>query len=186
DHAAARGYDRAAATRCTSRAGSSAGFAARTRIEQLVEFTGARIAHLNELGAQRREFGNLALIFQFQFFTRSNFGSGRNEQHVADLTLVEPLRLQDQLERLVPRDVLQTQRDSARYRVARDEVQVGEVGDQLQYRTHFDVLEIQRQFFTLVLERIGALFHVLGSERIDVDRQGLIRLIREVVVVALR
>jgi hypothetical protein len=62
-----------------------------------------------------------------------------------DLRRPEVLRLQDDVERLVPGNVLQPQRDVAGHGVARDDVEVGEVGDDLQKRPHLDVLEVERE-----------------------------------------
>src|SRR6185369_12946617 len=111
------------------------------------------------------------------FFARGDFRRWCDQQNVSNLALVETLRLQNQLQRLVPRYVLQTQRDAARNGVARDEVEVGEVGDQLQHRADFDVLEVQRQLFTFVPEDVVALREFLVADRIHVDRQSLVGLI---------
>ena len=87
-------------------------------------------------------------------FTRSDFVSWRNEQHVPDLPLIQPLGFQNRVERLIPRHILQTKGDIATDGIAGNQVQVSKISDQLQYGTNINILEIQRQFFTGIGETV--------------------------------
>src|SRR5690606_30031767 len=62
---------------------------------------------------------------------------------VAAAALVQALGLQHDVQRLVPRHVVQAQGHVADHRVGGDDVEVGLVGDQLQHRAHGDVLEVE-------------------------------------------
>ena len=59
----------------------------------------------------------------------------------------EPLRFEDDVERLVPRHVLQAQRHIAVDRIRGHQIEPGKIGNQLQHRADLDVLEVQRQAF---------------------------------------
>ena len=61
------------------------------------------------------------------------------------LTHVEALGAHHDVQRLIPRHVLQAQRDVAAHRVADDHVLAAGVSQQLQHRARLDVLEVQRQ-----------------------------------------
>ena len=84
----------------------------------------------------------------------------RDPDHVARLAHAQALGLQDDVERLVPGHVLQAQRDAAGDGVAGHDVEVGEVGDDLQQRAHFDVLEVQRQLLARVARALRQLVRV--------------------------
>src|SRR5690606_14071744 len=101
------------------------------------------VIHLDQLTAQRRQFGDLLLGFQLLAFAGGDLFSGRDQQHVTYLALVQTLGFQYQIQRLVPRHIPQPPGDTALHRVTGHQVEVGEVGDQLQDRTHFDVLEVE-------------------------------------------
>src|SRR5690606_20107920 len=113
------------------------------RGEQGRDVGGLGVIHLDQRTAQRRQFGDLLLGFQLLAFAGGNFLGRRDQQHITDLALVQALGFQYQVQRLVPGHVLQAQGDTALHRVTGHQVEVGEVGDQLQYRTHFDVLEVE-------------------------------------------
>ena len=113
--------------------------------QDLGEGLGALVVQLERLGADRLELGDLRLRFERELLARGELVARRDPHHVAGLAHVEALALQDDVERLVPRHVLQAQREVAGHRVARDDVQAGEVGDHLQHRAHFDVLEVERE-----------------------------------------
>ena len=98
--------------------------------------------------------------------------------------MIQALGLQYQLERLVPGYVLQTQRDAPGNRVASDEVEIREIGNKLQHRTHFDVLEVERKLLATVLEDVVTTIDFFCCQRIDVDRQRVVGLVRQIVVVA--
>ena len=127
------------------------------------------------------------MALQLLLFAGGDFVRRRHQQHVADLALIQALGLEDQIQRLVPGHALQPQGDLAADGVGGHQVEVGEVGDQLQHRAHFDVLEIQRQFLAGVFEGITALAVLLGlGERLDVDAELVVRLVGQVVPAAFR
>src|SRR5690606_18490148 len=71
------------------------------------------VVHLNQLTAQRCQLGDLLLGLQLLALARSNFFGRSNQQYVADLTLVQTLGAEHQIQRLVPWHVLQAQGDAA-------------------------------------------------------------------------
>jgi hypothetical protein len=92
--------------------------------------------------------------------------------------LVQALRAQHDVERLIPGNVLQAQRDAARDGVADDDVLTARVGEQLQHGAGIDVLEVQRQALT----RVGALFFGLRRDLaggLHFDHVLIIGLVRE-------
>src|SRR5690606_36778318 len=73
--------------------------------------------------------------------------------------------------------------DAALDGITGHQVQVGEVGDQLQYRTHFDVLEIERQLFTGIAEGISpAVLNLALGQRLDADYQTVVGLVHQMFV----
>ncbi|MNU96271.1 hypothetical protein D3C71_863010 [compost metagenome] len=114
------------------------------RLEELGDVRRLGVIDLQQLPTQRRQIGNLLLRFELLTLTGSNFIGRRNQQDIADLALVQPLGFQHQIQRLIPRHVLQAQGNSPLDRVAGHQIEVGEIGDQLQHRAHIDVLEVQR------------------------------------------
>ena len=110
-----------------------------------------------------------------------------NQQHVTHLALVQALGLQHQIQGLIPRHILQTQSDIAAHSVTGHKIEVGKICDQLQNRTHIDILEIQGQLFPAVGKTLSlALFNIIFSERLDAQRKLVIRLISQVIVKARR
>ena len=81
---------------------------------------------------------------QVQLFFGRNLVFGSDPQHIAGLTHAQALGLQNDVERLIPRHILQTQGHRAGHRVRGHDVEVGEVGNHLQQGTHFNVLEVKR------------------------------------------
>lgn len=114
------------------------------------------IVQLEGFGTQRLELAHLLLAFERQLFLCRQLVARRDPDDVASLALVQPLGVENDVEGLVPGDVLQSQRQRTTDGVGRDDVVVGEVGDHLQHRTHVDILEIQRQLLALVA-RLAAL-----------------------------
>ncbi len=104
---------------------------------------------LHKLGAQRLQLLPITLGLHFHAFARRDLLAGGDVQNVAIHALVEAPGLQDNVQRLIPRHVVQAQGDVAAHGIADHDVQVGEVRQQLQDGTHLDVLEIQRQAFAL-------------------------------------
>ena len=155
-----------------------------TALKQAEQRRGARIPNLHELGAQGCKFRYLFTVFQFKFFACGDLRGRRNQQHVADLTLIKTFGLQNELERLIPGHILQSQRNTPRDRVTGNQVQIGKIGDQLQDRTNFDVLEIQRELFAAEFENVFPLRNFLFGEGRHFHRELIVGLIGEVVVVA--
>lgn len=141
------------------------------------------VVHLDQFPTQWRQLGDLLLRFQLLALTGGDLVGRGHQEHVAELALVQALGLQHQVQRLVPRHVLQAQGDIALHGIRGHQVQVGEVGDQLQYRTHVDVLEVQRQFLTGIGEIVLlAPLGVFGGHRLDADGQAIVGLVDQIVV----
>src|SRR4030067_518286 len=70
---------------------------------------------------------------------------GADPYHVAVLAHVQAARVEYDLQRLIPRHVLQPQGQAAADRVAGNDVEVGEIGDHVEHAAHFDVLKVLRQ-----------------------------------------
>ncbi len=137
---------------------------------------------MQQLATQRRQFGDLLLRLQFLAFAGGNLIGRRHQQHVTDLSFVQALGFQHQVQRLIPRHVLQAQGNAALHRVAGHQIEVGEIGDQLQHRAHVNVLEVQRELFTGVGKTLGvALLQVVYGHRADADGQLVVGLIGRVI-----
>ena len=83
--------------------------------------------------------------FGFELFACCNFGCRRNHDDVVGLAHRQPFGLQDDIQRLLPVNIFQTQRYIPADSITDHHVQAGEIGQQLKNRTHFDILEIKRQ-----------------------------------------
>ena len=118
--------------------------------EHLAQLLGGLVVQREGLGAQRLDLGDLLLRFQRQLFLGGQLFTRRDHHDVAVLAHVQTTRLHDDVQRLVPGHILQAQRELALHGVAGDDVQVGEVGNDLQQCTHVDVLEVQRQALAAV------------------------------------
>ena len=72
-------------------------------------------------------------------------------------------------------------------RVAGDDVEAGEVGDHLQHRAHFDVLEVERQLLALVAlaRALRQLVRIL-DDRLHLEDEAVVRLVGRVLPQALR
>ena len=86
-----------------------------TGFKQLNNIRRLGIANANKLGLQWRQLRDLLVGFDLLTLPLSDLLSWCNHQHVADLPAIKPLGFENQLERLIPRDILQTQCDTARY-----------------------------------------------------------------------
>src|SRR6266850_568442 len=113
--------------------------------EQLLHVGRLLVAHLERFGARLLEVIDLLRRLERQLLARRQLVARRDPDHVSAAAAVEAARLQDDLERLVPRHVLQAQGNVSRHRVAGDDVEVGEVGDHIEHRPHLDVLEVERE-----------------------------------------
>ncbi len=124
--------------------------------------------------------------FELLLFLQRELLPRRDQHDIAVLAHVEAFRLHDDVERLVPRNVLQAQREAAAHRVARDDVEPGEVGDHLQHRPHLDVLEVERQLVALVAlaRALHELVRIL-DDRLHFQDEPVVGLIRRVLPQAL-
>ena len=89
--------------------------------------------------------------FELGLLARRDLLGGRDDDDVAVAPHVEALRRHDDVEGLIPRHVLQSQRHAALDRVADDDVEAAEVGDELQNGARLEVLEVQREALAGVL-----------------------------------
>ena len=139
------------------------------------------VVELERLRHERLELADLDRVLELLLLLQRELFPRRDEHDIAVLAHVEALRLQDDVERLVPRDVLQAQREAALHRVARDDVEAGEVGDHLQHRAHFHVLEVERQLLALVAaaRALHELVRVL-EDRLDLEDEAVVGLVGRV------
>ena len=132
-------------------AGRTATAAATTRTGELrSNLCRLRVVELEGLGAQGLQIPDGRLRLQFSLLLRRQFVLGRNLQHVAAALHAQILGLQNDVQGLIPGDVLQAQGQIALHGVGRHDVEVREVGDHLQQRPDVDVLEVKRQLFSTV------------------------------------
>ena len=136
------------------------------------------VVDLETFGLQRLEVVDLSLGLELQLLARRELVTRCDPDHVAVLAHVQALGLQDDVERLIPGNILQAQGQVALHRVGRDDVEVGEVGDDLQHRTHIDVLEVQRQLLTLELPA-GALDELarILDDTLDLEHKTVLALV---------
>ena len=150
--------------------------------EKLEDFLGVGVLDLDELRLQGRELLELTVGFELLALALGDLCGGRDHQHITGLALVQALGFQNQAERLIPRHVLEAQGDTTGHRIACHQVQVGEVSDKLQHRTHLDVLEVEREFFSGELEILFLALYFLLGERLDRNHVGVVCLVGEIVV----
>src|SRR6185436_20225453 len=145
--------------------------------KNILEVLGLLIVELKRLRAHRLKVCDLLLRLQGELLLGCQFVAWSDPDNVAGLAHVQSLCLENDVQRLVPRHVLQPQRQIPAHRIAGNNVEVGEIGDQLKHRTHFDVLEVQREFLSRIpfafLRAAGFLNH--GLDFYDEALVGLIR-----------
>ena len=129
--------------------------------QQLFQVFRFLIVQLETFGLQLFQFRNLLVGFQGELFFGVDFVGRGNEHNVAVLTLAQTLALENDVQRLIPRYVLQAQRNIALHRITGDDIESREIGDHLQDGTNLDILEIERQFFPGV-PRLRALNQLVG------------------------
>ena len=78
------------------------------------DFGGLGVIELEALRAHLLQVLDGVLGFQLLFLLGCNFILGRDPQHIAGLAHAQALGLQDDVQRLVPRHILQAQRDRPR------------------------------------------------------------------------
>ncbi len=108
------------------------------------------VVHLERLGAQRLKTLQCSYRLKLQFFLGVDFVPWGNPQHISGLAHTKPLGLQNNVQCLVPRYILKPQSHRTCHGVRRDDVEICEVSDDLQQRTNFNILEIERQFLAVV------------------------------------
>ena len=149
--------------------------------QELGDIGGLGIVDLNELRAQRRQLLDLLTGLELHLLTRCQLLGRGHEDHVADLACRQAAALEDDIESLIPGDVLQPQGDGAADAVGDDHVAPGDLGEDLQHRPGFHVLEVQGDGRAGVyrLLRFGA----LALDRLaKFERHALIGLIGELLV----
>ena len=110
---------------------------------------------------------------------------GADHDDIAVLALGQVLGLEDDVERLIPGHVLQTQGDVTGHRIARHQVQIGEVGEQLEDRPDLDVLEVQRESLPVVDDLLTRETLLFGrGQRSQLQGEQLVRLVGHVLEVA--
>ncbi len=145
------------------------------------------VIQLEGLGTQRLDVGDLRARLELELLLGGNLLARGNHDHVAVLAHVQALGVQDDRKRLVPGNVLQAQREAALHGIAGDDVQVREVGDDLQQRTHVDVLEVQRKPLALVAWlRAGDQPVRILAHRLDLDDELRVALVGVVLPLTLR
>ena len=107
--------------------------------------------------AQRLQLLDFHGRFVVTLGTRVNLVLGSDPEHGAGLAHAQPLGIHDDLKSLVPRHILQTQSQGTCHRIRGDDIEVGEVRDDLQQRAHFNILEIERQLFAAVARALRQL-----------------------------
>ena len=100
---------------------------------------------------------------------RINFILGGNPQHASRFAHAQALGVHDDLKRLIPRNVLQPERQCSRHRVRSHDIEIGEICNHLQQRPHFNILKIERQLFSAVSRPLGQLaqIHLLLADFYD-------------------
>ena len=155
--------------------------------QQLLDRIGLLVAQLETFCPGGLEFLDLLLGFERELFLGRQFVARCDPDDVAVLAHVQSLGLENDVERLIPGDILQPQREVAGHGVARDDVQTREVGDDLKDGTHFDVLEVERQLVAHISATGGGadLRRVL-DDLLDLDDQPVVGLIGRVLPIAAR
>ena len=149
--------------------------------DELLYVIGLLVIELEHLRLQRLQVADLLPGFQLLPLLDRQFLARRDQNDVAVLAHVKALGLHDDIERLIPGDILEAQRQAAGDRVAGDDVESREIGDDLQDRADLDILEIERQFLALV-----ALARALGQpvrvllDRLDLEDESILGLVRRV------
>ena len=145
---------------------------------------GLGIINLDQLRYQGFEFDDRPAGLKRRFFLGGHFRGRRNGKNIALAAHGEVLAVNNKIQRLVPRDVFQAQREAAGHRVAHDKVQPGEIGQHLEGGAHFDILKIKRQLLSRVSEFIDFLFTFLFDDRFNADGKDVARLVGDMLILA--
>ena len=87
------------------------------------------------------------------FLSCGNLVRRGHQQDVVVQPLVEPSDLEDDVERLLPGHAIKAQGDVAGNGIRGHQVEVIEVGDDLQHGSNRNILEVQRDWLALILFR---------------------------------
>ncbi|MNZ35865.1 hypothetical protein D3C78_532720 [compost metagenome] len=123
------------------------------RQQQLRQFASLGVMDGQQLPTQRLQLRIQRLAHTGIDRLRGKLGRRRHQQHIALLTPGQALAAQHQVQRLVPWHILQAQGDATLHGIAGDQVDASIVSQHLQHRAHFHILEVQRQWFTLIRRR---------------------------------
>ena len=154
-------------------------------LDQFRQVRDLGVVDLHELGVDRRQLLHFFVRGQFRLLARGEFFGGPDDDDVVLTALVQALGAQHDVEGLIPGHVLQAQRQIAGDRIADHDVLAAGVRQQLQYRAHVDVLEVQGQplagVFLLVF-----LAAVRFVRRLDFDGVLVVGLVGQLLEIALR
>ena len=141
------------------------------------------VIELERLSTNRLQGFQRCIGLTLQLFLGQDFILGRDPQHIAILAQAQALGLENDFQGLIPGHILQAQGHIAGYGIRSHHVEIGEISDDLQQGSNFDVLEIQRQLLTVVprpLRQLGCI-HTL---RLDLHHKLFITLVGRVLPVA--
>ena len=134
------------------------------------------VVQLECLVAQRLQSANGRPRLQLLFFFGGNLVLGGHPDDIATLSHAQSLGLQDDIQRLIPGNVLQTQSQAPSDAVGSDDIEAGEIGNHLQQRPDFHILEIQRQFFSPVARALRQFVRV-RAHGMQLDHQLIVTLV---------
>ena len=119
-------------------------------LEEVLYRLGLVVVELEALGTGRLQLGDGLFGFQTQLLLGGQFITRGNPDDVAVLAHIQTACIENDVQCLIPRNVLQPQCQRTSHRVTDNDVKVGEVGNNLQHGPDFDILEVERQLFTLI------------------------------------
>lgn len=158
-------------------------FSCGNRLKQLSNIGCLRIVDLNKLTAQWGQLGYLVLRLKLLAFPSSNFIRGRNQKHIPYLTLVEATGLQNKIQCLVPRYILQAQSNTALHCIAGHKIKVGKIRNQLKHGADINILKIERQLFTSIRKALSlTLFNIILAQRFYINSQLIVSLESQVII----
>ena len=137
------------------------------------------VIHLERLGSHRLKVEHRHLGLEFKFFLGQDFILGRDPDHVFSLAHAQTLGLQNDVQRLIPRHILQSQGYRAGHGIGGDDVEVRKVGNHLQQRTNLDVLEVERELLPAVTRPLSQ-FGRVDFQRLDFNHELLVALVSTV------
>jgi hypothetical protein len=172
--AAARGQKPLPAGSSCGRPSSLTGGAGGHAIKQILDVARLLVVELEHLRLQRLQIADLLAAFQCLFLLDRKLLARRDQNDVAVLAHVEALGLHDDIQRLVPGNVLEPQRQAAGHGITGDDIQPGEVGDDLQLLPFVALARALGEFVRIFLDRL------------DLEDEPVVRLVRRVLPKATR